>query len=171
MRRAIVEIPDEHGAACIYYLTEAGDFKMVPSAEIIGASVAGAEPVGFVSSLDDRHPRFVTDLTFCSIAEHDRGDHLKYIPLYAAPAPAQGAVPEWLPIESAPKEECILLSKWVDDENHWIASGYLEEHDEMTIWCDISDSVLRHSLSAGFYCPSHWMPILPPPRTTQEPSR
>jgi hypothetical protein len=44
------------------------------------------EPVAFVQSLDKPSPRFVTDLKYCTIAEHDNGDHLKYIPLYTRPA-------------------------------------------------------------------------------------
>jgi hypothetical protein len=44
------------------------------------------EPVAFVRSLDNPSPRCVTDLKYCTIAEHDNGDHLKYIPLYTRPA-------------------------------------------------------------------------------------
>jgi hypothetical protein len=44
------------------------------------------EPVAFVQSLDKASPRCVTDLKYCTIAEHNNGDHLKYIPLYTRPA-------------------------------------------------------------------------------------
>jgi hypothetical protein len=44
--------------------------------------------VAFVQSLDKPSPRCVTDLKYCTIAEHDNGDHLKYIPLYTRPAGA-----------------------------------------------------------------------------------
>jgi hypothetical protein len=47
------------------------------------------EPVAFVQSLDKPSPRCVTDLKYCTIAEHDNGDHLKYIPLYTRPAVQQ----------------------------------------------------------------------------------
>ena len=44
------------------------------------------EPVAFVKSLDVPAGSFVTDLKYCSGAEHDSGEHLKYIPLYTRPA-------------------------------------------------------------------------------------
>lgn len=92
MRKAIVEIPDEHGAACIYYLTESGEFKMVPSAEIIDASVAGAEPVAHLAKLRGPGAANCRASQYYTCFENDKGA----FPVYAAPAPAQGAVPEGL---------------------------------------------------------------------------
>ena len=43
------------------------------------------EPVAWVRNLTDPQPHCVTDLKYCSVAQMDRGDHLKYIPLYTAP--------------------------------------------------------------------------------------
>jgi hypothetical protein len=52
-------------------------------AELAALRASLGEPVGFASDLDRPSPRFVTDLKFCTIAEHEAGDHIKYIPLYA----------------------------------------------------------------------------------------
>jgi hypothetical protein len=51
--------------------------------ELAALRASLGEPVGFASDLDRPSPRFVTDLKFCTIAEHEAGDHIKYIPLYA----------------------------------------------------------------------------------------
>ncbi len=42
-------------------------------------------PVAWARNLTDPQPHCVTDLKYCSVAQMDRGDHLKYIPLYTAP--------------------------------------------------------------------------------------
>ena len=51
--------------------------------ELAALRASLGEPVGFASDLDRPSPRFVTDLKFCTIAEHEAGNHTKYIPLYA----------------------------------------------------------------------------------------
>ena len=43
------------------------------------------EPVAWVENLENARPHCVTDLKYCSVAQHERGEHLKYIPLYTAP--------------------------------------------------------------------------------------
>ena len=43
------------------------------------------EPVAWVSSLDSAQPHCVTDLKYCTVLQHEHGEHLKYIPVYAAP--------------------------------------------------------------------------------------
>lgn len=50
------------------------------------------EPVAWVENLTDAQPHAVTDLKYCSVAQHERGEHLKYIPLYADPTPCQTCV-------------------------------------------------------------------------------
>jgi len=50
------------------------------------AQEPAGETVAFVKSLDVPAGSFVTDLKYCSCAEHDSGDHLKYIPLFTRPA-------------------------------------------------------------------------------------
>ena len=47
------------------------------------------EPVAWVENLTDAQPHAVTDLKYCSVAQHERGEHLKYIPLYKDPTPCQ----------------------------------------------------------------------------------
>jgi len=47
------------------------------------------EPVAWVENLTDAQPHCVIDLNYCSVAQHKRGDHLKYIPLYTDPTPCQ----------------------------------------------------------------------------------
>jgi hypothetical protein len=51
--------------------------------ELAALRASLSKPVGFASDLDRPSPRFVTDLKFCTISEHEAGDHLKYIPLFA----------------------------------------------------------------------------------------
>jgi len=43
------------------------------------------EPVAWVDSLGRPQPHCVTDLKYCSVMQHKRGEHLKYVPLYAHP--------------------------------------------------------------------------------------
>ncbi len=43
-----------------------------------------SEPVAWARNLTDPQPHCVTNLKYCSVAQMDRGDHLKYIPLYTA---------------------------------------------------------------------------------------
>ena len=43
------------------------------------------EPVVWVENLTDPQPHAVTDLKYCSVAQHESGEYLKYIPLYTAP--------------------------------------------------------------------------------------
>ena len=47
-----------------------------------------AKPVAWVENLTDPQPHAVTDLQYVSVAQHERGDHLKYTPLYTHPANA-----------------------------------------------------------------------------------
>ncbi len=46
------------------------------------------EPVAWVDDLSRPQPHCVTDLRYCSAAQRERGEHLKYVPLYGPPAPA-----------------------------------------------------------------------------------
>jgi len=46
-----------------------------------------SEPVAWVSSLDSAQPHCVTDLKYCTVLQHERGEHLKYIPVYTVPPP------------------------------------------------------------------------------------
>lgn len=68
-------------------------------------AVGGDEPVAWARNLTDPRPDTVTDLIYCSVAEHERGDTLSYIPLYTRPQ-ASAAVPEEL-IEMADRFGCI----------------------------------------------------------------
>lgn len=45
------------------------------------------KPVAWMQNLTDPQPKTVIDLRYCSFAEHEQGDHLKYIPVYTHPAP------------------------------------------------------------------------------------
>lgn len=44
-----------------------------------------AEPVAWVDNLNRATPHCVTDLKYCSIHQHQMGEHLNYIPLYTSP--------------------------------------------------------------------------------------
>ena len=50
-----------------------------------GYTEAEQKPAAYLSDLSDPQPHAVTDLKYCSWAQHERGDHLKYVPVYAAP--------------------------------------------------------------------------------------
>ena len=60
-----------------------------PVATLFGSlhvyDVPPAKPVAWVENLENARPHCVTDLKYCSVAQHERGEHLKYIPLYTAP--------------------------------------------------------------------------------------
>jgi len=74
------------GAGCCYQAAqnERLDAELQQArTELAALRASLGEPVGFASDLDRPSPRFVTDLKFCTIAEHEAGDHIKYIPLYA----------------------------------------------------------------------------------------
>ena len=47
------------------------------------------EPVAWVENLDNARPHCVTDLRYCSVMQYERGEHLKYIPLYLDPTPCK----------------------------------------------------------------------------------
>ncbi len=40
------------------------------------------KPVAWVQNLTSAQPHAVTDLKYCSVLQHEREEHLKYIPLY-----------------------------------------------------------------------------------------
>ena len=40
------------------------------------------KPAAWVETLENAQPHCVTDLKYCSVMQHERGEHLKYIPLY-----------------------------------------------------------------------------------------
>jgi hypothetical protein len=72
------------------YRLDAGQFVpgLAPRAALAAAPTLMAEPAAWVDSLDRAQPHCVTDLKYCSLLKWDRGEHLKYIPLYASPQPA-----------------------------------------------------------------------------------
>lgn len=47
------------------------------------------QPVAWVETLENAQPHCVTDLKYCSVMQHDRGEHLKYTPLYKDPTPCK----------------------------------------------------------------------------------
>jgi hypothetical protein len=51
----------------------------------VAAHAQPSEPVAWVNDLSLPQPHCVTDLKYCSVWQWDHGDHLKYVPLYAAP--------------------------------------------------------------------------------------
>jgi len=57
----------------------------VMEALIVRLSHPEQEPVAWVETLENAQPHCVTDLKYCSVMQHERGEHLKYIPLYIAP--------------------------------------------------------------------------------------
>jgi hypothetical protein len=52
------------------------------------------EPVAWVENLTDPQPHAVTDLKYCSVAQRESGEDLKYVPLYAEVCTAIGKVDE-----------------------------------------------------------------------------
>lgn len=58
------------------------------AADVLRQAIADAEqaqPVAWLENLTDPQPHAVTNLRYCSKAQHQSGDHLKYIPVYTAP--------------------------------------------------------------------------------------
>lgn len=77
-------------------------------------------------------------------------------PLYAAPIPAPVSVPEWQPIETAPKDEMILLAGVMDHASDWrIKVGYCDSLGEWKIF-------------GASWEPTHWMPIPAAPTKEKE---
>ena len=68
------------------YLIEFGMGEM-PTAKALRDRLAQPEPepVAWVENLTDPQPHAVTDLKYCSVAQHESGEYLEYIPLYTAP--------------------------------------------------------------------------------------
>ena len=46
------------------------------------------QPVAWIENLTDPQPHAVTDLKYCSVAQRESGEDLKYVPLYPAPVHA-----------------------------------------------------------------------------------
>ena len=44
------------------------------------------EPVAYVDDLSRPQPHCVTSLKYCSVLQHQRGDHLRYIPIITTAA-------------------------------------------------------------------------------------
>lgn len=82
------------------------------------------------------------------------------------------AVPEWLPIETAPKDgtdvllyfphiDACIRGRWDwQGEGDW-ESGIADWKD----WCVDNDFVIMEDLS---YCPTHWMPLPAAPQNGKE---
>ena len=67
---------------------ESDDGQMAIAAYVaLRDRLAQPEPelVVWVENLTDPQPHAVTDLKYCSVAQHESGEYLKYIPLYTAP--------------------------------------------------------------------------------------
>ena len=60
------------------------------------AEQAEQEPVAWLENLTAPSVHAVTDLKYCSVAQHERGDHLKYVPVYAAPVRTKNLTDEEL---------------------------------------------------------------------------
>lgn len=66
---------------------------------------AQPEPVAWVDSLNGARPDCVTDFKYLSVTQVERGDHLKYIPLYADPTQRK-------PLTN--NDLCEILDEWND---------------------------------------------------------
>jgi hypothetical protein len=73
--------------------TRLAQLEQEPVATLFGSlpvyDVPPAKPVAWVETLENAQPHCVTDLKYCSVMQHERGEHLKYIPLYKDPTPCQ----------------------------------------------------------------------------------
>lgn len=81
------------------------------------------------------------------------------VPLYAHPIPSAPAVPEWQPIETAPKDRMILLAGVMDHESDWrIKVGYYDPLDGWKIF-------------GASWFPLRWMPLpaAPSPEKKENP--
>ncbi len=82
----------------------------------------------------------------------------KFDPLYLHPAPS---VPEWQPIETAPKDGTVVLLAGCRKP---VAAAWLE--DEIDYW-HVDDNKLGPFALRG-PAPTHWMPLPKPPAARSE---
>ena len=86
---------------------------------------------------------------------YEKTTQLRVIPLYTAPPPA---VPQWLPIESAPKDGTAILlgsrcGAWIGKWKPIYTSGYQPENP----W---SSLMLNHDhMAEKWQTPTHFMPL------------
>ncbi|MCI5045120.1 MAG: hypothetical protein MRY72_10515 [Aquisalinus sp.] len=76
----------------------------------------------------------------------------------------------WLPIDSAPKDEFILLSDGSDVyAGMWIDEAWRFAHDQSPVHANLADGHDRYSIELTWstnperYGPVFWMPLPPPP--------
>ena len=116
-------------------------------AEAAVKDAAGGEPVAWARNLADPRPDTVTDLIYCSVAEHERGDTSRYIPLYTRPQ-ASAAVPEGFYIASF-KRLCGYVTWWMPND-----AGYTTYLEQAGIYT--ADQIAAHP---GYYDNDYTVPI------------
>ena len=77
------------------------------SKELKSAEAEKQKPVLWAENLTDPQPHAVTDLKYCSVAQHESGEDLKYIPLYTAPPKR-----EWVGLTDDEREELLETKDW-----------------------------------------------------------
>lgn len=76
----------------------------------------------------------------------------EYLPPKSAPSAPVQAVPDWQPIETAPKGPLLLFANQFDGIGDWrIKVGFWDGHE------------CRWHVFGGSWTPTHWMPLPQPP--------
>jgi len=80
------------------------------SKELKSAEAEKQKPVAWVENLTDPQPHAVTDLNYCSVAQHESGEYLEYIQLYDAPSKR-----EWVGLTFTEYMEAIKGKEDIED--------------------------------------------------------
>lgn len=123
------------------------------------AANAGSEPVAEIGSAAGDDAEFGQRAVYPLMDI----DHFEYgTKLYTHPSPPEGMVGGWMPIETAPKHESVLLYSggfvpiYCGRKRYGLFVG--EPQQDTLAWrCD----------SSGMFAnPTHWMPLPPSPTTS-----
>lgn len=81
---------------------------------------------------------------------------------------AQEPTKDWQPIETAPKDGTRLLLYACEYRRHWFGSGYYFKGvpGDGEGWIAHSFCTTPVNDSSGSFTPTHWMPMLQPPKAS-----
>ena len=77
------------------------------------------EPVAYVDDLSRPQPHCVTSLKYCSVLQHQRGDHLRYIPIITTAAAQAYAAALAAARVAQERERCAQVCEGIGDSNKW----------------------------------------------------
>ena len=116
------------------------------------------EPAAYVDDLSRPQPHCVTSLKYCSVLQHQRGDHLRYIPLITTAAAQAYAEAMAAARVAQERERCAAAVRAGHDSGD--ATGM---DREVYMWNKAVAHCLRRVLM-----PESFTPIDQPPETGKE---